>query len=76
MTGYMPQHYTIAKLSGEDAFVNVTDISTPRDLVFQFTEWDSVQVNASSSVIGPVLFNDGPNITLWNELYNHMLHPL
>ena len=68
MTGYIPENNTLVQLKNGTGFVNYTDIATTSNVAFQCSV--SYPKNDTYPVtLGPILLNTGPNVTLYNSLY-------
>ena len=80
MTGYIAQNETLVKLKGNEvAYGNFSDVASLETLAFQFTNYTYVPGNRSQDTnepIGPLLYQRGPNSTLWNELYQSKSHTI
>ncbi|CZR50152.1 uncharacterized protein PAC_00024 [Phialocephala subalpina] len=74
MTGYIAKNDTLVKLENGIGYATYSDIANLTNLAFQFTglNFSSPMTSPSNITLvftGPWLFSTGPNITLWNELY-------
>lgn len=73
MTGYVAENHTLVKLIDEDGYVPLKDLEDSDNLAFQFYSAATGAYNYSQPPqvpIGPILTNSGPNITLWQQLYD------
>ena len=67
-TGYMPENNTFIQLKNGTAFVNYNEIAISSNIGFQCQV--SYRDNDTSEVqLGPILLSTGPNVTLYNSLY-------
>lgn len=71
MTGYVPLNSAMVLIRGQNAsvYADYTNITSTSNLAFQFAKtWSHGQPSLSNSS-SPIFLKDGPNTTLWEEMY-------
>lgn len=71
MTGYVPLNDAMVLLKGQNAsvYADYSNISVTSNLAFQFVGYYGQGVYESPTNTSPIFFKDGPNTTLWTDMY-------
>jgi hypothetical protein len=74
LTGYIPENNTFVQLKNGTTFVNYNEIAIHSNIGFQcqvrYGDNDTSEVQ-----LGPILLSTGPNVTLYNSLYQSQCNP-
>ncbi|KAH8744105.1 hypothetical protein BGZ57DRAFT_862765 [Hyaloscypha finlandica] len=71
MTGYVPLNDAMVLLKGQNAsvYADYSNISATSNLAFQFVGYYGQGVYEFPTNSSPIYFKDGPNTTLWTDMY-------
>jgi hypothetical protein len=71
MTGYVPLNDAMVLLKGQNAsvYADYSNISATSNLAFQFVMYYEVKPYEFPTNSSPIFFKDGPNTTLWTNMY-------
>jgi hypothetical protein len=74
MTGYVPLNDAMVLLKGQNAsvYADYSNISATSNLAFQFVGYYEMEPFVLPNMVtnfSPIFFKDGPNTTLWTDMY-------